>query len=105
MTLAADGDGRTVFISRLRPGPGHNGNEFRRTLDNRWPQHSSQEAIRQIGAALADRGIRLERTRPVRRGRSVTGYFLEFSDNAYDVLKRFTVLESEYWLPSVSRVR
>lgn len=105
MSMAADDEGRTVFISRLRPGPSHNGDEFHRTPDHRWPRHSSREAIRQIGAALADRGIRLERTWPARRGRDVTGYFLEFSDNAYDVLKQFTVLESEYWLPSISSVR
>ena len=37
--------------------------------------------------------------RTMRRGRRVAGYFLEFSGNAYEFLKQFTVLESEYWLP------
>lgn len=105
MSLAADSQGRTVFVTRLRPGPDHNGSEFRRTPDRRWPQHSSSDAIRLIGAALEGHGIRLERSQPLRRGRRIHGYLLEFSDNAYDVLKAFTVLESEHWLPRQSRVR
>jgi hypothetical protein len=48
---------------------------------------------------LEHEGIRLERMQTVRRGQKVVGYLLEFSDNAYDFLKQFTVLESEHWLP------
>jgi len=105
MSLAADRDGRKVLVSRLRPGPDHNGAEFRRTLDRRWPQHSSRDAIGLIGTTLQDHGIRLERSQPLRQGRRIQAYLLEFSANAYEVLKQFTVLESEYWLPRRSRVR
>jgi len=105
MTLAADREGRTVLVSRLRPGPDHNGAEFRRTLDRSWPHHSSLDAIRLIGAALQDHGIRLERSQPLRQGHRIQAYLLEFSDNAYEVLKQYTVLESEHWLPRRSRVR
>jgi len=105
MTLAADRRGRTVLVSRLRPGPDHNGAEFRRTPDRRWPQHSSRDALRLIGAALQDHGIRLERSQALRQGQRIQAYLLEFSDNAYEVLKQFTVLESEHWLPRRSRVR
>jgi hypothetical protein len=96
MTLAAGSDGKTLLISQLRLRPDHNGNAFREQ-----PRRlGALEAIRHIGAALEDSGIRLERIQAVHRGRQVAGYFLEFSDNAYDYLKQFTVLESEYWLPS-----
>jgi hypothetical protein len=105
MSLAADSAGRTLYITQLRPGPSHNGTEFRRDFKRRWPHHSSEDAIRLIGSALEDHGIRLERTQAVRAGRRVQGYFLEFSDDAYEILKRFTVLESEHWLPRQSRVR
>jgi hypothetical protein len=105
MTLAADRAGRTVLVTQLRPGPSHNGSEFRLGPDRRWLHHSSAEAIRLIGEALEDRGIRLERTLPVRRGRGIQAYFLEFSDDAYEVLKQFTVLESEHWLPPQRGVR
>ncbi len=96
MTLAAGRDGRTILISQLRHRPDHNGNAFRRQPR----RQAALDAVRHIGSALEDKGIRLERMQAVRRGRRVAGYFLEFSDNAYDYLKKFTVLESEYWLPS-----
>ncbi len=105
MMLAADSRGNTVLIARLRPGPDHNGDEFRRRGHNHWLHHSSDDAIRLIGTTLEDRGIQLERAQPVRCGRRVQAYVLEFSDNAYEVLKQFTVLESEYWLPPRRRVR
>ncbi len=94
--LAAGRDGRTILISQLRHRPDHNGNAFRRQPH----RQAALDAVRHIGSALEDKGIRLERMQAVRRGRRVAGYFLEFSDNAYDYLKKFTVLESEYWLPS-----
>jgi hypothetical protein len=94
MTLAADSAGRTILLSRLRPGPSHNGTAFRPR-----PGGRSEQAIRLIGSALENRGIRLQSMRPVQRDGRVQGYFLQFSDNAYDYLKQFTVLESEYWLP------
>jgi len=97
MTLAAGSDGRTILISQLRHRPDHNGNAFRKQPG----RQGALEAIRHIGSALEDNGIRLERMQAVRRGRGVAGYFLEFSDNAYDYLKQFTVLESEHWLPSL----
>lgn len=105
MSLAADRAGRTVLVTRLRPGPSHNGNEFRRGPDRRWLHHSSEEAIRLIGEALEDRGICLERAEPVRRGRRIQAYLLEFSDDAYEVLTQYTVLESEHWLPPPRGVR
>lgn len=101
MTLAADDAGSTLLISQLRPGPDHNGHAFRGPS----ARHGAADAIRRIGATLADNGIQLERMRTMRRGRRVAGYFLEFSGNAYEFLKQFTVLESEYWLPGRGRGR
>lgn len=99
MNLAAGSGGRTILVSRLRRGPSHNGGSFRLETGGDARQATSEQAIQLIGAALGDQGIRLERMRPVNRGRRVDGYFLQFSDNAYDFLKQFTVLESEHWLP------
>lgn len=99
MTLAADGDGKTILLSRLRRGPSHNGTRFSSRFNRQSRESRSIAAIQSIGEALEERGIRLERMQTVRRGRRVDGYFLEFSDNAYDYLKQFTVLESEHWLP------
>ena len=99
MSVAADDDGRTILLSRLRQGPNHNGTRFRFDSNGQSRDSRPVEAIRLIGEALEQEGIRLERMQPVRRGRRVDGYFLEFSDNAYDYLKQFTVLESEHWLP------
>lgn len=98
MRLAADHDGRTILMSRLRPEPDHNGSDFRPTLSM---SKAGASAIRLIGSALKDQGIRLQRLQPVHRGRRIDAWILEFSGNAYDYLKQFTVLESEYWLPTI----
>ncbi len=99
MSIAAGSGGRTILLSRVRPGPDHNGYRFRAGPGGRHQQTLSLQAIQCIGDVLEDEGIRLERMQTVRRGRRPQAYFLEFSGNAYDILKQFTVLESEYWLP------
>lgn len=105
MSLAAGSDGRTILLSRVRPGPDHNGFRFRAKPVGRTRILQSMRAIQCIGDALEHEGIRLQRLQPVHRGHRVEGYFLEFSDNAYDYLKQFTVLESEHWLPDHDRKR
>lgn len=97
MLLAAGNDGRTILVSRLRARPDHNGNSFSSASSD---STSGAGAIRLIGSALADQGLRLERLQPVRNGRRIDSWFLEFSGDAYNYLKQFTVLESEYWLPA-----
>lgn len=103
MSLAAGSGGRTILLSRLRRAPSHNGGSFRFEAGEESGEARSEQAIRLIGEALGEQGIRLEGMRPVHRGPRVDGYFLQFSDNAYDYLKQFTVLESEYWLPKRRR--
>lgn len=105
MTLAAGSNGKTILLSHLRRGPDHNGFRFRPRLKGKAKERRSIQAIQCIGAALEHEGIRLERLQTVRHGRRIAGYFLEFSDNAYDYLKQFTVLESEHWLPDHSKGR
>ena len=100
MRVAASNGGRTVLMARLRPGPDHNRRAFHPSVSIR---NAGASAIRLIGSALEDQGIRLQRLQPVRRGQRIDGWFLEFSGNAYDYLKQFTVLESEYWLPSATQ--
>lgn len=100
MSLAADSDGRTILLSRVRPGPDHNGFRFRAKPRGKAHEIRSMRAIQCIGDALEHEGIRLQRMQPVHRGRKLEGYVLRFSDNAYDYLKQFTVLESEHWLPA-----
>lgn len=99
MSLAAGSDGRTILLSRVRPGPDHNGFRFRAKPRGKAHEIRSMRAIQCIGDALEHEGIRLQRLQPVHRGKKLEGYFLQFSDNAYDYLKQFTVLESEHWLP------
>ena len=99
MSLAADREGHTILLSRMRQGPDHNGYRFRPHPASRTGKRRSLRAVECIGHVLEHEGIRLERVRTVRRGQKVIGYLLEFSDNAYDFLKQFTVLESEHWLP------
>jgi hypothetical protein len=99
MSLAAGSDGRTILLSRMRQGPDHNGYRFRPHPTSRTGKRRSRRAVECIGDVLENEGIRLERMQTVRRGQKVVGYLLEFSDNAYEFLKQFTVLESEYWLP------
>lgn len=101
MSLAAGDGGRTILVSRVRPGPDHNGLMFRQGLKGT----PSSCAVEAISAALRAQGISLERMQTIRRGRRIEGYYLEFSDNAYDYLKRYTVLESEHWLPRQGRVQ
>lgn len=96
MLLAAGSDGRTILVSRLRPRPDHNGSQFSQGLSDRL---SGARVIRLIGSALEDQGLRLERLQPIRNGQRIDAWFLEFSGDAYNYLKQFTVLESEYWLP------
>lgn len=105
MTLAAGSDGKTILLSRVRPGPDHNGYRFRPGPKGKSAEKRSMRAIQCLGAALKHEGIRLERLQTVHRGRRVEAYFLEFSDNAYDYLKQFTVLESEHWLPKQNKGR
>ena len=99
MSLAADSEGRTIMLSRMRQGPDHNGYRFRPHPASRTGKQRSLRAVECIGNVLEHEGIRLERMQTVRRGQKVIGYLLEFSENAYDFLKQFTVLESEHWLP------
>ena len=99
MSLAADSKGRAILLSQMRQGPDHNGYRFRPHPASRKGKQRSLRAVECIGNVLEHEGIRLERMQKVRRGQKVVGYLLEFSDNAYDFLKQFTVLESEHWLP------
>lgn len=94
MLLAADEDGSTILVSRLRLCPDHNDSVF--VADEK---RSVDAIIDQISATLKDHGIFLQRRQPVRNGRKIAAWFLEFSGNAYSHLKQLTVLESEYWLP------
>lgn len=98
MRLAADDSGRTILVAGLRPGPDHNASRFDRQLSM---ANAGSCAIRLIGSLLEDRGIHLQRSQQLGRGQRIDGWILEFSDNAYDYLKQFTVLESEYWLPAL----
>ncbi len=100
MRMAAGSDGRTILMSRLRPRPDHNRHAFHPRVSM---HNAGARAIQLIGSALEDHGIRLERLQTVRRGQRIDGWLLEFSGNAYDYLKRFTVLESEYWLPATNK--
>ena len=99
MTLAADSEGRTILLSRVRQGPDHNGYRFRPHPSSRPGRQRSLRAVQCLSNALEQEGIRLERMQTVQRARKAVGYILEFSDNAYDFLRQFTVLESEHWLP------
>ncbi len=99
LKLAAGPRGKTIFVSKVRHGPDHNGSRFRSRTAMGTRETRSLTAIDLIGRALAAEGIRLERMHPLRRGARIDGYYLEFSANAYDYLKQFTVLESEHWLP------
>lgn len=97
MNLAAGPDGRTLLLAGIRHAPDHNGSAFRKRGKDRG--ELALKVIDRIDAALAGHGIRLERLDPVRHGRRVAAYFLEFSDDAYAVLKQYTVLASHHWLP------
>ncbi len=99
LKLAAGPHGKTIFVSKVRHGPDHNGSRFRSRAVVGTRETRSLTAIDLIGKALAAKGIRLERIHPLRRGTRIDGYYLEFSANAYDYLKQLTVLESEHWLP------
>lgn len=97
MNIAADTDGRTILISRVRRGPDHNGRLFATERD----RHTvAIAAIRTLRRLLHAEGICLDRWRKITRGESVQGYLLTFSDAAYPALRQRTVLESEHWLPS-----
>ncbi len=99
MTLAADSKGQTILLSRVRQGPDHNGYRFRPHPSSKPGRKRSLRAVQCLSNVLEQAGIRLERMQAVQRGQRAVGYILEFSDNAYDFLKQFTVLESEHWLP------
>ena len=101
MNLAAAEDGRTLLLAGIRFAPDHNGAHFRAKGKDRGER--ALRVIDEIDAELAQHGIRLQRLQPVRRGQRIAGYFLEFSDNAYAILKRFTVLESRHWLSRQAR--
>lgn len=100
MTLAADREGTTLLLSRLRPRPDHNHNQFR-TRSGRDDPPLADQALERIAEALRARGVEVLRVQPVRSGRRVAAWFVECSDNAYEYLRQFTVLESEHWLPPV----
>lgn len=99
MSLAAGSDGRTIMLSQVRPGPDHNGFRFRAGTRGRLHERRSLRAIQCIGDVLEAQGIRLQHVEAVQQGRRSKFYLLKFSGNAYELLKQFTVLESEHWLP------
>lgn len=97
MSIAASRDGSVIYIDQVRQGPSHNGPGFGRPLGSRVKGRMGQ-IIHELEQTLSCHGISLQRLRPVTRGRKVHGYFVEFSDNAYELLMQYTVLESEHWL-------
>ncbi|MCP5434920.1 MAG: hypothetical protein H6957_05595 [Chromatiaceae bacterium] len=103
MSLAAGGGGRTILMSRVREAPDHNGLAFGADMIGRSSKQRAIRAIELISGALEGRGIHLQRVHPVQRGRRVDAYYLQFSDNAYEYLKQFTVLESGHWPSSQAR--
>lgn len=104
MSLAGGADGRTVLVTRLRARPMHNLGALPDAALEVPRQPSVLEIADHIDQTLQAHGIRLENLQPVRRGGHIEGLYLVFSANAYDVLKRYTVLESEHWMPA-DRVR
>ncbi len=100
MHVAADRDGKTVLVMRLRVRPSHNGGEFAAGADSASNMPTSRDVVEYLGSTLARQGIRLERMREVLGNGRIDGFFLDFSSNAYDYLRGLTVLESEYWMPS-----
>ncbi|MCB1774825.1 MAG: hypothetical protein KDI88_14510 [Gammaproteobacteria bacterium] len=75
MSLAADHDGDTLLITAPRP----------------------QEAVRRLTGTLRHRGICVRHVQPVHGSQGVTGYYLQFSGNAYDYLSRYTTLDGADW--------
>lgn len=75
MSLAADHDGDTLLITAPRP----------------------IEAVRRLTGTLRHRGICVQHVQPVHGSRGVTGYYLQFSGNAYDYLSRYTTLDGTDW--------
>ncbi|MCB1790709.1 MAG: hypothetical protein KDJ27_15490 [Gammaproteobacteria bacterium] len=100
MLLAADDGGSTVLISRLRLSPDHNDSVFVPS-----ERRMAVNALRELSEALQQQGILLQKMQPVRQGRRTNAWYLEFSGDAYSYLKQFTVLESEYWLPTARVTR
>ena len=96
MDIAADTQGRTILIDKVRAAPNHNGRLFQ---DRRDAHEVAIDAIRRLRRLLLREGICLERWRPVSRAGRIEGYLLSFSDEVYSILQRHTVLESEHWLP------
>ncbi|MCP5430524.1 MAG: hypothetical protein H6962_10205 [Chromatiaceae bacterium] len=90
-------------MSRVREAPDHNGLAFGADMIGRSSKQRAIRAIELISGALEGRGIHLQRVHPVQRGRRVDAYYLQFSDNAYEYLKQFTVLESGHWPSSQAR--
>ncbi|MCB1800737.1 MAG: hypothetical protein KDI82_03520 [Gammaproteobacteria bacterium] len=97
MLLAANEDGVTLLVSRLRLCPDHNDIAF--VADEK---RSVEAIIRQISAKLEGHKIYQQHRRPVRNGRKIAAWLLEFSGNAYGQRKQLGVLELEYWLPDQS---
>ena len=94
LTLAGDESGRTILITRVRPQPKHNGIVFSGRATPMILQRRLHEALGIIRSAVEDQGICLERLQPILRGQRLDGLYAEFSDNVYDFLKGFTILES-----------
>jgi hypothetical protein len=75
MSLAADDDGDTLLITAPRP----------------------LEAVRRLTGRLRHRGICVQHVQPVRGSRGITGYYLQFSGNAYDYLRQYTTVDKSDW--------
>jgi hypothetical protein len=75
MSLAADDDGDTLLITAPRP----------------------LEAVRRLTGTLRHRGICVQHVQPVRGSRGITGYYLQFSGNAYDYLRQYTTVDRSDW--------
>jgi len=75
MSVAADQDGDTLLITAAKP----------------------REAVRRLSGRLRHHGICVQHLQPVHGSRGLTGYYLQFSGNAYDYLRRYTTLDRSDW--------
>lgn len=94
MRVAANSSGNNVLLTSIRPAANNMMFSMSFSLSSkRNARKQLNPTVQQLVKELEVHGVVLENVVPMTRGRYVDGYYLSFSDNAYQHLKRYTVIE------------
>lgn len=89
--VGASEDGKTVFIMDAKLFSNAFKEGFTMNLSEDYQTVAANNSFEAVQKVFLDRGVRIERVRPIVTMGRVNGYVLELDSDGYSVLKEFTV--------------